>query len=162
MPNDTEVDLSDPDTLDAMVLGCLAAGLDVNFAAKQYGLDPDVVAASYARVSESGMLEFSEQFLGSPPSTPNGTKLGRPPNPKRAAMRRKNHYMSDRTFARLWKAFTTLQNILGDEGASSALRFVARPNGTPNVTALERIAKQTVLDWVVAGCPPRKEKSPTS
>jgi hypothetical protein len=53
--------------------------------------------------------------------------------------------LSERTFARYWRATRMLWELGGPEAVRSAIQAHSRPNGTLNIAAMERDAEYAVL-----------------
>ena len=88
---------------------------------------------------------------------PTGTKPpGKPgpkPDPARAIMRRLFAEWSDRTFARYWKCHQRLTALkeagaIGASGYENAIKTATRPNGSLNISKLERVTEGVAAMWI--------------
>lgn len=88
---------------------------------------------------------------------PTGTKQPGKPGPKpdqaRAIMRRLFAEWSDRTFARYWKCHKRLialkeYGAIDDAGYENAIKAATRPNGSLNISKLERVTEGKALMWI--------------
>jgi hypothetical protein len=88
---------------------------------------------------------------------PNGTKRPGKPGPKpdqaRAHMRRLFAEWSDRTFARYWKCHKRLTLLkeygaIDNAGYENAIKAATRPNGSLNISKLERVTEDMAAMWI--------------
>lgn len=72
--------------------------------------------------------------------------MGRPADPFRVKMRSlMADSMSDRTFARYWRAYGILRELCSTGDVEAAIREATRPNGSFNVSKFERIADRAIM-----------------